>query len=258
MEYVIIAVAAFLASTLTFFSGFGLNTLLMPVLALFFPLQIAIGLTAVVHILNNTFKLGIIGKFSQWRIVLNFGVPALVTSFVGAYVLVYASGIKPLFRYSLTGQTFEITWIKLITGFLILIFTYLESLPFLRNMTVSPKWMTIGGLLSGFFGGLSGHQGALRSVFLVRLTLEKQAYIATGTAIAFMIDIARLFVYSNNMLSYDLLKKYLLILAIAVLSALLGVIVGNTFLKKITYRLIQQIVTIFLSIVGLALIAGLL
>ena len=33
---------------------------------------------------------------------------------------------------------------------------------------------------SGFFGGLSGMQGALRSAFLARAGLSKEAFVASG------------------------------------------------------------------------------
>lgn len=56
MEIIVIAIVAFFASGLTFFSGFGLGTLLLPAFALFFPIEIAISLTAIVHFLNNIFN----------------------------------------------------------------------------------------------------------------------------------------------------------------------------------------------------------
>jgi uncharacterized protein len=42
VELLIVCIAALLASALTLFSGFGLGTLLMPVVALFFLLDLAI------------------------------------------------------------------------------------------------------------------------------------------------------------------------------------------------------------------------
>ncbi|MFW6290263.1 MAG: hypothetical protein ACOC0R_04780 [Mariniphaga sp.] len=54
-ELIIISIAAFFTAVLTFFSGFGLGTILMPVFALFFPVDIAIALTGVVHFTNNLF-----------------------------------------------------------------------------------------------------------------------------------------------------------------------------------------------------------
>jgi uncharacterized membrane protein YfcA len=58
MEIIIVATAAFLAAGLTLFSGFGLGTLLMPVIAMFVPADVAISVTAMVHFTNNLFKLG--------------------------------------------------------------------------------------------------------------------------------------------------------------------------------------------------------
>ena len=55
-----VCVAALLASGLTLFSGFGLGTLLMPVIALFFPLELAIAMTAMVHLSNHLFKIGLL------------------------------------------------------------------------------------------------------------------------------------------------------------------------------------------------------
>lgn len=57
MELIILCLAALIASLLTFFSGFGLGTILTPVFAIFFPLEIVVALTGVVHFLNNIFKL---------------------------------------------------------------------------------------------------------------------------------------------------------------------------------------------------------
>lgn len=63
MHYFIICLVAFLTSGLTLFSGFGLGTLLLPVMALFFPIDAAIALTAVVHCLNNLFKFALLGRY---------------------------------------------------------------------------------------------------------------------------------------------------------------------------------------------------
>ena len=72
----LICIAAFLASTLTFFSGFGLGTLLTPVFALFFPIQTAIAATAIVHLASNLFKVGLVGRDADWTVVARFGLPA--------------------------------------------------------------------------------------------------------------------------------------------------------------------------------------
>lgn len=71
-------------SGLTLFSGFGLGTLLMPVVAIFFPLNIAIAMTAVVHPAGNLFKLALTGRHASRSVLLPVGVPAVAAAFVGA------------------------------------------------------------------------------------------------------------------------------------------------------------------------------
>ena len=62
MSFLIICAVAFTASGLTLFSGFGLGTLLMPAFALFFPIEVAVAATAIVHLANNIFKVGLVAK----------------------------------------------------------------------------------------------------------------------------------------------------------------------------------------------------
>lgn len=74
MEIVIIWLAAFFTAILTFFSGFGLGTILAPVFAIFFPIDIAIALTGVVHFSNNLFKIALIGRNTDKAVLLRFGI----------------------------------------------------------------------------------------------------------------------------------------------------------------------------------------
>ncbi len=76
MSFLIICTVAGLASVMTFFSGFGLGTLLLPALALFFAIEKAVALTAIVHFLNGIFKLLLVRKHVNVAIVLRFGLPA--------------------------------------------------------------------------------------------------------------------------------------------------------------------------------------
>ncbi len=80
MELVLISLAAFFTAILTFFSGFGLGTILMPVFAIFFPVNIAIALTGVVHFSNNLFKISLVGKNADKDVLVRFGIPAIIAS----------------------------------------------------------------------------------------------------------------------------------------------------------------------------------
>ncbi|MCB9757963.1 MAG: TSUP family transporter [Candidatus Omnitrophica bacterium] len=85
MEYFIICIVAFIASSLTLFSGLGLGIILTPVFAVFFPVPVAVGATAIVHLANNLFKIFLVGKSANKKIIMAFGIPAVIAAFVGAY-----------------------------------------------------------------------------------------------------------------------------------------------------------------------------
>src|SRR3990167_1952464 len=99
MEWLVIGIAAMLTSMLTLFSGFGLGTLLMPVMALFFPVPVAVAATAVVHFLNNLFKLALVGRHAAWQVVWRFGLPAIAAALAGAYALTRLADAPALITY---------------------------------------------------------------------------------------------------------------------------------------------------------------
>ena len=129
MEIVIISLAAFLTAVLTFFSGFGLGTILAPVFAIFFPIDIAIALTGVVHFSNNLFKIALVGKNTDKAVLFRFGIPAIVASFAGAWLLLKITVLPILFQYELFGKVFEVTPVKLIIALLLIVFSILEISP---------------------------------------------------------------------------------------------------------------------------------
>ena len=254
-QIVILSVAAFLASLLTFFSGFGLGTLLMPVFAIFFPVEVAIALTGVVHFLNNLFKILLMGRHTDKKVVIRFGIPAFIFAFLGAFILLMISDLSPLYSYELADRTHFITPVKLVIAIVLIVFTFIEIFPFSKASTGVEKMLPFGGALSGFFGGLSGHQGALRSAFLVKLGLSKEAFIATGIVIACMVDISRLGVYVSGFTTSGLSENKGLVIA-ATLSAFAGAFLGSQLLKKITLKVVQILVTIMLIILSIALALG--
>jgi uncharacterized protein len=159
MELALIGVVALLTSGLTLFSGFGLGTVLMPVFALFFPVPLAIAATAVVHFANNIFKFGLMAKQADWRVVAQFSVTAAIAAMAGAGLLNLFDKMPVIVNYTLGGSTFEITMIKAVIGTLIMVFALLELWPRFQALAFPPRWLPLGGALSGFFGGLSGNQG---------------------------------------------------------------------------------------------------
>lgn len=255
VEYITICLAALLASGLTLFSGFGLGTILLPVFAIFFPVEISVALTAIVHFLNNIFKLTLLGKNADKNVVLKFGIPAILFALLGAYVLTVLVDMPPLYQYSLAGKIFSITPVKLTIAVLLMFFALFDLIPQLSNLKFDSKYLPLGGVLSGFFGGLSGNQGALRSAFLIRAGLTKEAFIASGVVIAVLIDTSRLTVYSKQIIEAGNQIDYYLMTA-ATLSAFLGAFIGTRLVKKITLTTLHYIVAVMLFIFAILLMVG--
>ncbi len=257
MDYFIICLAALIGSGLTLFSGFGLGTILLPVFGLFFPIEIAIILTSIVHFSNNIMKCMVFGKKANVATVLKFGLPAILFAYLGATLLKSLIFSSPLFEYSLGENSFQILPIKLIIGLLLIVFALLDIIPIYKNLEFDKKYLPIGGVLSGFFGGLSGHQGALRSAFLIRVHLSKEAFIATGVVIACMVDVTRLSVYIPQIIEQKNVLDFKL-LGLATLAAFTGIYLGTKLLQKTTIKTIQSIVAVMLFVYAVLLILGIL
>ncbi len=261
MSYLIICTVALVVSGLTLFSGFGLGTLLMPAFTLFFPVEIAIAATAVVHLANNIFKIVLIGKKADMSIVLKFALPAAFTAMLGALLLNYIASVQSMIQFTLAGWAFNLTPVKLVIAVLIMIFALFELIPGLGKFSFEPKFIPLGGMASGFFGGLSGHQGALRTAFLLRAKLPKEVFIGTMVVSAVIVDISRLAVYGATFFSrdFEILKSQggLQLVLAGCLAAFLGAFIGSRLLKKITMQTIQTIVGIMLFMLAIAIGVGL-
>ena len=129
LSHLVIAVTAFIVSGLTLFSGFGLGTVLMPAFALFFPLTVAIPATAVVHLANNLFKVGLIGRKANMDVVLRFALPAALAEIAGASLLGLMAERPPVASYELLGQERELHLVKMVIGLVIVGFALLELSP---------------------------------------------------------------------------------------------------------------------------------
>lgn len=261
IQVLVVGLTAFLASGLTLYSGFGLGTLLLPVFALFFPVELAVAATAIVHGANNIFKLMVVGRHADRGLLWRFGVPALMAAVAGAAMLGYVSGFGQLATYTLGSRLAIITPLKLVMAVLIMVFALFELLPGLRELRFERKYLLVGGLLSGFFGGLSGHQGALRSAFLVKTGISTEAFVGTNAVIGFMVDMARIASYAVLFSLADTTgaidSSHWRLILTGILAAVSGVLVGRRFIKKITMKTIQMITGVLLLIIALALGSGL-
>ena len=267
VDLLIICLASLAAAALTLFSGFGLGTLLMPVFAIFFPVPVAIAATAIVHLANNVFKFALLARKANRRVALWFGAASGAGALLGAFMLTLLADRPALYEWSFQFNSHEvhaqITIEKLVVAFVMLAFAVLELAPETRDMAFPPRWLVPGGVLSGFFGGLSGHQGALRSAVLVRAGLTRESFIATGVVCAVIVDVCRLAVYGTSIHAHhwDIIRDHVgatgrLLLA-ACLAAFAGSFLGARLVKKTTISALRSIVGVGLVLLSILLGIGL-
>ncbi len=248
MEALLVLVP-FAASLLTFFSGFGLGTLLTPVFVLFFPVELALLMTASVHLTNNVFKFTLLIRSVERKTLFSFALWAVPGAFLGARATV-GLGQMSAWHFS---ETWTVGPLPFLIGCLMIVFTLMEFWPAWNRFAWTGRWFYAGGFISGFFGGLSGHQGALRSLFLKKLDLSPISFVATGTAIALLIDLSRIPIYWQDFGTVGWQWKPVLI---ASASAICGVLLGKRMLKKVRWVQMQRLVGLFLLLMGIALISG--
>jgi len=261
VQALVVSVTAFVAAGLTMYSGFGLGTLLLPVFALFLPVEMAVVATALVHGANNLFKVALLGRHADREVVFRFGLPAVAAAVIGAMALGWLAGSDSAVTVEVNEQVVaRITPVKLIVGLLMIGFALFELLPRFRKLEFDRRWLPLGGLLSGFFGGLSGHQGALRSAFLAKSGLSTQRFVGSNAVIGFLVDLTRIGVYLALFVSagiaVDRFAGWPLVICGAG-AAFCGVLVGKRFLHKVTMQAVRTLVAILLFGVGAALLFGL-
>jgi len=222
---------------------------------IFFPVDLAIALTGVVHFFNSIFKLVLVGKKADTKILLFFGISAVLAAILGSWLLLSITDLKPLFIYEINGNTFEIFPVKLIISILLICFTIIDFIPFFNKLEFSKNMLPVGGALSGFFGGLSGNQGALRSAFLIKAGLSKESFISTAVVVSIFVDLTRLTVYATRFTKAGL-QEILLLVVIATLATIAVAFIGNKLLKKVTLKFIQILVAIMLILISVALGTG--
>lgn len=260
MEFLLVAAAAVVASALTMFSGFGLGTILMPVFALFFPVELAVAATAVVHCANNIFKAALLGKYADWKVVLRFGIPAVAAAVVGAALLSAFSAMPAMATYAVGRHIAVVTPLKMLMAALMIGFAVFELHPRFTTLKFDQSYLVAGGLLSGFFGGLSGHQGALRSAFLAKVDIDPKSFVGTNAVIGLAVDLARLSAYGAILFS-DRLPAVLvshagMLVLTGIAAAFIGVLIGKFFLHKVTMKLVQTITGTLLILIAVLLGSG--
>ena len=236
METVVVILAMLacvVAAALTVPARFGLATMMTPVFLVWFDPHQAIAGVAIVHGAHNLIKSRMLREYIDRDALKRFGWALLIGALIGALLQSFIPS-DPL---------------------LLLVGVALIVLPLLK---VSESWSSIrlpeaedrlGGFGSGFLGGLTGHQGALRAMFLKERLPDKSAYAATAAVLALVVDLTRIPIYLVNDASVLSTNTWLMVGF--VLSALVGAQLGKRWLERWKSDDIQRGIVIGLVITGI-------
>jgi len=227
-----IFIVAALSGATAAIAGFGIGSLLTPLLALRFGMETAVAAVAVPHAVATGFRFVRLRYAVDWEVVRKFGVLSAIGGLAGA--LLYSR---------LTSRSLTI-----ILGIL-LIATALSGLAGF-SMRISPPKPIVGamGFVSGFFGGIAGNQGGLRAAALTTFALPAAAFVATSTAIGLMVDAARMPVYLWRAGS-DLVPLAKPI-AFASAGVLVGTIAGEKLLLGLSPTQFRRTVSLLIGLLG--------
>lgn len=214
-------------------SGFGVSTLMVPVMLPFLPYSETLLFVGLVHWFSDVSKIFMFKKGLNWKILLAFGIPGILAAYIGA---------------ALTFKVDSTILSRIVGVFLIMYVMYITLRP---KFKIAPNTKTalFGGAFSGLLGGLTGvGGGAIRSVILTAFNLQKDIYVFTTGLVGATVDASRILGYFNGgtRVNHILLKG----IPFFILATIIGVRIGKFMVDKIPQEKFRYVVAIFLLLIG--------
>lgn len=236
---VILVPVAILAGGVAAISGFGIGSLLTPLLAIGFGTKTAVLLVSLPHATATSLRLWMLRRSVDRRVLLTFGIASAAGGLAGA----------------LLHSAFDSRVLEVILGAL-LIFAGLSGLTGLSGglRIRSTPLAIVAGVVSAAFGGLVGNQGGIRSASLLHFGLSRTAMVATATGIGLVVDLVRIPIYVATG-GAEMLAHWEFV-AVAASGAVVGTLVGTPILRRVPEVAFRRIVFGLVAVLGLALVIG--
>jgi len=232
-------VAAMVAGAIASLAGFGIGSVLTPLLALSVGTKEAVIAVSIPHLVATALRFwSLRGSFNR-EVLKNFGIASAAGGLAGA--LLGSRFSSPVLAYILGG---------------LLVFAGVMGLSGLaQKMRFGRKAAWLGGAASGLLGGLVGNQGGIRSAALLGFNLDPKAFVATATAIALVVDGARMPVYFFT--SPETVHRLALWIAVMVAGGIVGTLAGGRVLRRIPELYFRRLVSLLILALGVVMLTGL-
>lgn len=229
----ILGVGAAVAAAIAALTGFGIGSILTPLLALETGARLAVAAVAIPHLVGSALRLWILRSHVDRRVLVGFGLASAAGGLTGALLQAQLSnrGLAILF-----GAVVALAGISELTGWT-------------RRVRWSRRAAWLAGVASGVLGGLVGNQGGIRSAAMLGFEVPKESFVATATAVAIFVDGARVPVYLATQ-GAEILSIWPL-LGIACVGVIAGTLAGVRFLDRLPERQFRQAVGVLLVALGI-------
>lgn len=234
--YVAVVVAGVAAGGVASVAGFGIGSLLTPVFVTQVATNVAVAAVSIPHVVGTTARLWLLRGQIDRHLLVRFGLTSAAGGLAGALLQA---------RTSSAGLT-------IVFGSLLLFVAASELTGLSKRMRFRGAAAWIAGALSGLLGGLVGNQGGIRSAAMLGVDVPRQAFVGTATAVALIVDGARLPVYLATT-GRELVELWPMI-AFATIGVVCGTLFGHRVLMRIPEERFRPTVAVLLVILGAAML----
>ena len=233
---VLVVAVSVVAGAIAAVTGFGIGSLLTPLLALQVDTRLAVAAISVPHVIGTGVRLWLLQGGIDRKVLWSFGITSAAGGLAGAGLHSWASN----------------RWLTVVFGVLLLFAATSEVTGLARRMRFRGWVAWLAGALSGLLGGLVGNQGGIRSAALLGFNLSKANFVGTATAIALFVDGARMPVYLFN--QHEEMAAFWPPIALATVCVVGGTVAGSRFLARIPEVWFRRVLAVVLALLGGAML----
>jgi uncharacterized membrane protein YfcA len=230
--HAILLLASFAAGAIASIAGFGIGSLVTPVLAAQVGTRLAVAAVSIPHVTGTALRFWMLRGRVDRRTFVWFGMASAAGGLAGALLHADASN----------------RGLSITLGVLLLFAGVSEFTGLMRRVRLGRSGAWIAGVLSGGFGGLVGNQGGIRSAALLAFDLDREAFVATATATGLIVDAARMPVYLA--VEHSRLRAIVVPILLATGGVVAGTLAGRRLLAGVPQPVFRRLVAVLLVALG--------